>query len=640
MMRCLFLLLLLSLFFNSSAQTRRIDSLRREVHIAKNQKAKKTSILELLTNYRALNYDTLRYYTAYLESISGDNSSTSLWADVYKVYYYTGTARFDTAWQIASSGLKRATSINDTTLALYFRYLLAFSRVKQSNHKDALKYFFETLRLAEKYKDTAFQIRSLNGIGWTYMDMGQSTEALQWINKAIALAVIKKSDPMLGVVYLNKSSCCGTEGHIDSAVYYERLAYNYAEQCDDLQTMANALAVRTNILAYYGRYQDALQSIKQAVVIRKRINDPFYVVSDMVILADCYSWLHQWKEGVAVANEAISIARKNNLYIKLPLLYSALANNYRKAGDYRQLAEVLQHYAALKDTVYQKVKAKELAEMQARYETEKKEAAIRLLQKENELKDIRNRNHLYITVALIVIFLTSGTFFYTFLRTRQKRKLAEERAAQEMKRLQEVIQTQEIERKRISAELHDGVGPVLSAIKLNLGQMSHAEADHRKYEKAMQLIDESYKELRNISHQLMPAILLRKGLISALEELAESINSSDILTMTIDSDDNGRRYNNNIEINLYRIIQELVNNMLKYSGASEAQIQFSHDPGEVNIMIEDNGRGYDPSLLYQSTSNGWNNIISRLNIINGTIEIDSQPGKRGTAVFLNAPVGL
>jgi len=638
MTRCLFILLLLSSFLNSLAQTRRIDSLRSEVNLAENRDAKKSIILGLLLNYRALSNDTLRHYADYLKSVSADDARTALWADVYKVYYYTGTASFDSAVQVATSGVRRAAAINDKGLLLYFRYLLAFSKVKQSNHRDALKYFFETLQMAEKYTDTAFQVRSLNGIGWTYMEMGQSTEALQWINKAIAIGAVTKNEPLLGVVYLNKSSCCGMEGHIDSATYYERLAYRHAERYDDLQTMANALAVRTNILAYYERYEEALRCIKQAVVIRKLINDPFYVVSDMVILADCYSWLHQWKEGVGVANEAISIARKNNLYIKLPLLYSALANNYRKAGDYKQLAEVLQHYAALKDTVYQKVNAKELAEMQTRYETEKREAAITLLQKENELKDIRNRNHLYITVALAIIFLTSGMFFYAFLHTRQKRKLAQERAAQEMKRLQEVIQTQEIERKRISAELHDGVGPVLSAIKLNLGQMSHAETDHRKYEKAMQLIDESYKELRNISHQLMPAILLKKGLISALEELAESVNSSDILKMTIDSDDCGRRYSNSLEINLYRIIQELVNNMLKYSGASEAQIQISHEPAEVSIMIEDNGRGYDPSLLYQSTSNGWNNIISRLNIINGTIEIDSQPGKKGTVVFLNAPI--
>jgi len=639
MMRCVFFFLLLFCCRHAVAQTKRVDSLRHQINTARTTGEKKTAALKVLTCWRALSNDTLHHYASMLRSLSMGDRQAALWADVYDVYYFASTAHIDKALQLSSNGIAAARHIGDTELELYFHYLRAFSKVKQSDHKNAVNYFFETLRLAEQFHNTTFQVKALNGIGWAYFEMGQSTEALQWINKAIALAKQTKAGALLGVIYLNKSACCGMENHIDSAAYYEQLAYQYAGMHDDLQTMANALAIRTNILAYYERYDDALQTIKHAVAIRKQINDPFYVVSDMVILADCYSWVHQWKQGIAVAEEAIAIARKNNLYVKLPLLYSALANNYRKSGNYRMLAEVLQHCVSLKDTIYQKAKAEELAELQTRYETEKKEAAIRLLEKENEVKDIRHRNQLYAISAIVVFFVITGLFFYGYMRARQKRRLAEQRAGLESKRLQEVIQTQEAERKRISAELHDGVGPVLSAIKLNLGQISHGVADTARYDKAMQLIDESYKELRNISHQLMPAILLKKGLISALDEMARNINSAGILTMLVDSDDPSRRYSNSLEINVYRIVQELVNNMMKYAAATETQVQVSHEPGALHLMIEDNGAGFDPALLQQSTGNGWNNIVSRLSIINGTIEIDSQPGKKGTVVFLNVPLG-
>src|SRR5690606_36664027 len=96
-----------------------------------------------------------------------------------------------------------------------------------------------------------------------------------------------------------------------------------------------------------------------------------------------------------------------------------------------------------------------------------------------------------------------------------------------------------------------------------------------------------------------------------------------------------RRYDETIEFNLYRIVQELINNIVKYAQATEAQIQIAHENGEMRLMIEDNGHGYDTRVLQSLKGQGWNNIISRLRIINGSIEVDSQQGKKGTVVFIS-----
>lgn len=171
-----------------------------------------------------------------------------------------------------------------------------------------------------------------------------------------------------------------------------------------------------------------------------------------------------------------------------------------------------------------------------------------------------------------------------------------------------------------------------------MSQVTYKNEDATKYEKAMKLIDDSYKELRNISHQMMPAILTRNGLMAAVQDLAAHVNSAGILKITADSDAPDKRYEHVLEVNCYRIIQELVNNIIKYSEATEAQIQLLHENDELSLMIEDNGKGFDRRVLEASKGNGWNNIISRLSVISGTIEIDSQPGRKGTVVFITAPI--
>lgn len=621
------------------SQTKKIDSLRVKVQLSKTLAERKNTIISLLSLHRSMNADTLLRYTNYLKNISGkEDQAASLTADIYYAYHFSKSGLLDTSLKITEQGIHKSASIKNVSLLVHFTYIKAVIRLKKNNHKEALTGFFNTLKLAEKYHDTTFQIRALNGIGWVYLEMNQPAEALQWLSKALRVTTNKNYENLYSVVYLNLTPCYGMMGKLDSAEHFEELAFQTAEKYDDLLTKANALALKTNLLNLSGNLEKALQTIKQSIVIRKVLNDPFYIVSDMATMANIYANMQAPEKGIPLAKEAIAIARKHNLQSKLLILYNALASNYEEAGDYKNLAATLQQRLDLKDSVYQKAKAEDLAEIQAKYETEKKEAAIKLLQKENELKDIRNRNSIYFASGILIIILGSSVFFYSFLKIKQKKKIAEERAMMESMRLQAVIQTQENERKRISAELHDGIGPVLSAVKLNIGQLEYSEKDAQKHEKAMLLLDQSYKELRNISHLMMPVILMKSGMVAALNELANNINSSGILRILVDSDNEKYRYGDTLEINLYRIVQELVNNIVKYSGATEAQIQLTRENDEITLMIEDNGDGYETKSLHASGGHGWSNITSRLRIIGGNIEIDTKKGKKGTVVFITVPL--
>lgn len=635
-------LLVLCLFFavGINAQTKTIDSLRHKFLTSANSRQRKENTLLMLSQSRSLSPDTTLFYIQQLaKNTPATDTSAILSKQRYLAYYYYRTAKLDTALTIINNTIKIVEADKNNRAQLNeLYYLRGGILVKKNEYKAALSQNYNALHYAEQMRDTAFIIRSLNGIGWVYMEMEQPKEALGWLKKSLAVTSNKNYGYLHGMVYANMASCYGYIGQIDSAKMYIMRGYNLAMEADDLFLQANLLALMANVQILSKRYGDAVISVQKAVAIRRVLKDPFYIISDMSSLAYLYAETNKADLGITLMKEAIDIARANDLKAKLPLLYGALAYNYNVKRDYKNQTEALATSLALKDTLYENAKAKDLAEMQAKYETQKKVDEIKILQKENELKDAETRNVTLLSISIIVILLGAGLFTYKFIGIKQKKKLAEEKIKMERQQLQAIIHTQEEERKRISAELHDGIGPVLSAAKLNLSMLGYDEKDALRYETAIALIDKSYKELRTVSHIMMPATLLKKGIVEATQQLADDLNSSGAINIFVDADNPKKRYPEHIEINLYRIVQELLNNIVKHAKPTEVQLQFSEEQDELTLMIEDNGAGYDADSLRNGNGNGWNNITTRLRILNGIIEIDSHKGKKGSVVFILIPI--
>ncbi|MBS1777523.1 MAG: hypothetical protein JSS64_14710 [Bacteroidetes bacterium] len=618
-------------------QTPRLDHLRNQILLTQEPSQKSLLIRDLLSYYRSLSNDTLWHYCAMLRQIGGTDLENRLTSELYRVYYFSRVEKPDSAHQIIRQNLSLARPLTNKSLYLHFSYLDGYLLTKNSAYKDAVKSFLNTLRLSEAYKDTNMQVRCLNGVGWAYLEMNQPQESLIWLDKAAQLAEGDRRLTLLPLIYLNKSSCWGALSQIDSAQFYNQKSIYFSEATDDLHTMANALAIRSNIQLMHNNRMGAIQSVEHAVEIRKHIGDPYYIVSDLTNLADAYSYISPQK-AIVTATEAADLARKSNLKTKLAAANIMLAQVNMLAGKYKDAATILMQTVMLKDTIYQQNKAEELAEVEAKYDLEKKDAAIQLLQKENELQDINHRNTLFQILGASLIMLSAIVGYLLFASLQRKRRRLEEKAAQEKSRLQEMIKTQEDERKRISADLHDGVSPILSAIKLNLSQIKTPEQESPCLNKALELIDISYQELRQLSHQLMPSILTKKGLTHALQQMANDLSTSKRLSIWVSSDLPDQRYSSEIEVNLYRIVQELVNNIVRYAEASEVQIQITHENKQLNLMVEDNGMGFDATSLQTAVGNGWSNILSRLTIVQGNIEVDTRANRRGTVVFVVVPL--
>lgn len=203
------------------------------------------------------------------------------------------------------------------------------------------------------------------------------------------------------------------------------------------------------------------------------------------------------------------------------------------------------------------------------------------------------------------------------------------------------LELQKNERKRFAQDLHDGFGQLISALRLNISRLNETDNIQNKFgvvEKSESILKEMHTEIRNIAFNLMPATLIQYGLKEAIREFAQRINSSGKVQIDIDIHGLEERLDELQEISLYRVIQEWINNILKYAEAQKIQIQLVKHENEISVMIEDDGMGFDQKLLKNSKGNGWRNIQSLLNHINASLDLDTSPNRKGNSLIIEMPL--
>jgi len=221
-----------------------------------------------------------------------------------------------------------------------------------------------------------------------------------------------------------------------------------------------------------------------------------------------------------------------------------------------------------------------------------------------------------------------------------EKKLLQQITEQQKKQLEAIMETEENERRRIATDLHDGIGQLLSGIKINLAvaQEKIHQTDLNNsielLEKSQQDIIQITNELRNISYNLLPPSLEHFGLSAAINEEVKKLKLNPALTVEFSQFIEQTRFNHKIEITLFRIFQELLNNILKHANASEITIQLIQHEMELIFMMEDNGKGFDLQKgLEKIDSRGLKNLYSRLALIDGKIKIDSSKNA-GTSITI------
>ena len=232
----------------------------------------------------------------------------------------------------------------------------------------------------------------------------------------------------------------------------------------------------------------------------------------------------------------------------------------------------------------------------------------------------------------IGVFMIQKIFKY-MKRVEDSRRLTEKMF------LNTIIQTEEKERKRFAKDLHDGLGPLLSTVKMSvssLAQMKHDDISREIVENTEIVINEAIKSLKEISDNLSPHILNNFGLVRALNNFSNKINVARTIKINLESDLKDERFDNNVEVVLYRVVCELINNTIKHAKAKKIDLSLTKGGDYLTIVYKDDGKGFDVGKVIgqpTGTGMGFSNIYSRINSLKGEINIESEH-KKGTFVTI------
>lgn len=324
-------------------------------------------------------------------------------------------------------------------------------------------------------------------------------------------------------------------------------------------------------------------------------------------------------------------------------LYNSHQNNLDSALAYSKKA------LAEKDSLTNLSVSKQIAELETKYETEKKERIISDQKNELNTKKVQlqerqlaltKQRYMIAGLAGLLLFLTLVAYlFYRRYQWQQQQRLQIALFQERERAATTVIVAEEKERKRIAQDLHDGVGQTLSAIKMNLTAYSENVAEttnpaRLKLDRIISLVDDSCKEVRSVSHNMMPNALLKKSLASAVAEFVDKLDDK-ALKIHLYTEGLDDPLNMNVETVLYRVIQESINNVIKHSGADTVDIALIKDNKEITATIEDNGKGFSKDKT--SKGLGIENMKTRIEYLNGKMTIDSSEGA-GTVIAVVVPL--
>jgi signal transduction histidine kinase len=241
----------------------------------------------------------------------------------------------------------------------------------------------------------------------------------------------------------------------------------------------------------------------------------------------------------------------------------------------------------------------------------------------------------------VSFFFAVGVFLIQKIFKYMKTVEAEKRDM-EKNLLNAIIQAEETERKRFAKELHDGLGPIMSTVKMSMSSLSRMEKDDQTRKilrNTDMVIDEAIKSIREISNNLSPHILNNFGLNKAMRNFINKINLSDTIKINFVSNIEGDRFESNTEVVLYRVICELINNTLKHAGATSIKISLEKQADMITCQYKDNGQGFDMNeiSLTSHSGMGYSNMVTRINSLKGTFIMEAEIGK-GTKAIINVPI--
>ncbi len=571
------------------------------------------------------------------------------------------------------------------------------------NYEKATQYELKALAINEAINEKSNIASNAAALGALYARMKNFKNALAYNQKALALFQEMKDELLVANTTFNIATVEVRQRQYQMAEKHLLEILPYFEKINKKESLRKVYVQLINIADETGKEVKAESYLRKALSYSVKTGNPVNDIDVMFNEASLLIFEKKYDLAEQKLIAALQLANEANLYLQKLNAKKHLIMLYQESGQKGKAARAFTGYDLTKDSLLNQDNINNLNELQTKYETEKKETQISLLNKENKVKslqlinngleiernknmisqqqqeltinqlEIRNknqlvknqqvdaerknesiknlqkqaqiqdlklakRNMLMITISFIALLSMLIVYLlYNRNKLKQKAILEAEIFKQQEIASQSLFEGEQKERIRIARDLHDSIGQMLSVVKMNISSMDDYEVENSLPKNTANLVDKTIAEVRHISHNLIPEEL-NFGLFPALESLCEKINNSKKTQVILSVPENVKHYvfEKQNELSIYRIVQEVLNNMVKHAEASLININILQKERQLLIQIKDDGKGFNTENINASKGIGWKNIQARVKMLNGKLEITSEK-LTGTEIEISIP---
>lgn len=513
----------------------------------------------------------------------------------------------------------------------------------------ALEYYLEGQRLFGKINEPYNVSVASDLLNVLYCDLHDYKKAVEQGEKAVRISKqLAIDDGRLGLQLANLGMAYDFDKQFDKARKSHAEALAIGRRVNDLNIVGSVLLNLGDIHLHEGDHEKMRAYFEEALDVNKKIASNEGVVTALRGLSMYHQFRGELDKALEYAEQGYHMALTEKLDAERAKMLGQLSNIYFGLKDFEKGYSYAWKQKDLGDSLLNAETRAKIAEMEKVFEVEQKEAKIKTLENEKKVQQLTlqqktNMNRMLIAgmAALTVIGLLAYRN-YRHKQTLQQQRINELETEKRLAATEAVLQGQEQERYRLAKDLHDGLGGMLSGIRFTFSTMKEnlvlTPENQLNFERALDMLNSSIQEMRRVAHNLMPESLVKFGLDTAVGDYCQKMNQSGMISINYQSIGmSGLEIRQGTSIVIYRVIQELVNNIIKHAEAKAAIVQLSAHDGKVDLTVEDDGKGFDVSSLDEAKGIGWSNIRSRVEMINGKLDLHSETGK-GTSVFIEIPL--
>lgn len=483
----------------------------------------------------------------------------------------------------------------------------------------ALNYYLEGYKVAEKGQQKYYEAIILNNLGLLHYRNGKREQALQEFQRALKIAEQEKEYRLAINLLINLGLYYLDEKNSTKALEHYKKSLNYAKTMGFPTAIAVAYMNLGSVYFDLKDYNNALANYDSGLVIFQNTQNVEFLSKAVLLKARTYLAQQKYAQAEKFAKEGLSIAQENKVNNDIGLAESLLTDIYEQTGNYKQALVHLRNYYELQDSLERLHNKEVMAELEIKYDVEKKENALikeksraAFLEKENLKRQSRIR--IILGASAFMILLVGGGLYIRHVRITRK---------QQQEFSSKLIENIENERSRISKDLHDDIGQSLSVIKskvhlYNQGQIKNLEG-------LEEAIGDVIEQTRQISRSLYPSYLEKIGLERSIAALLEKVQKDTNIECSFEVCKEAENLDLERKTHLYRILQECVNNTLKHSGATALKIAIVKENDLLKLTYQDNGKGITKQDL--SSGMGFMSIRERVRIINGILSFGDKNEK-------------